>query len=595
MRKKFVQIVAVILIFTMMSGTHAIAGPLLGGTNSFDNNIPDWLNPEPSFPSQTIVPTVPSIDVPGNLFDPSQNIPGAVSQKTISVGLYFGTDTLPAANLQNYTGAGFRFGILNNGTYTQIGFTDRTKISVLKTQNLFYSDNLPDGGYGYSDQISSDIVVGCFHLELNQSFNSYEEAYAVSQSVGGFPAWINGAFVVRIGAFSSKEEAERAAFGRPDVLIKGTSSYGMTIVETGSSLPLFQFDGSAGCSQMVVKPGLDDNIKSVTWFKGYRYFGSFRYERDESGNLAVVNLVDIEDYVNCVISREMNDSWPLEALKAQAVAVRTYALTCTGHSTFDICYNEHCQAYYGMGSTGENTTRATAETAGMYARYNGELIRAFYYSSNGGATENCENVWTSSFPYLQGVIDPYEALVESEIKNYHWTVTYTGQQLAERLNKVNSEYNCAEVVDVRVTQFTPTGNVYSVMIVDRTGKTIEIKKDKIRTHLALKSLRFTLGDQGDGYSLAGGGSLQALNFAWVLNGDGTREQIRSNSAYAITENGIQEIVPSQSVNNNGVFTFTGTGNGHNLGMSQWGAKAMANQGYTFDQILNFYYTGIEIY
>lgn len=518
------------------------------------------------------------------------------SNELVRVGLYYDSNALPGANLQNYAGAGagFRFGFMSEDAFIQLGYTTEAAISMLKAQNVYYTNNLPEGGYGYTDQPLSDIVVGCYHLQVAGTYGSFEEAWTAASMVGGFPAWINGEYQVRIGAYTTKEEALMASGGRPDLTVVGTSSYGITVVITGTTTPVFQFDGY-GNFELTVKPGLDDMVKTITHFKGYRYYGSFCYSRN-GGNLTVVNLVPMNDYINCVISCEMSDSWPVEALKAQAICARSYAETRVGHSSsgFDLCNTVHCQAYTGMSRTGANTAQAAEETEGQYLWYNGNVVEAVYHSSDGGATDNCENVWYEALPYLRGVIDPYEALVEDKIPNYHWTKTYTGKELQERLALY--EYESGEIVDVRITQTTEYGNVYSVELTDRYGKVTTVKKGDVRSVLGIPSIRFTTGDTGDGYYLADGGSVGSHGQVWVMDGNGNLVAMNISSAYAITGSGVETVAKTEAPSaNDGTFTFTGSGKGHNLGMSQWGAYAMALEGYSYIDILNFYYAGIEIY
>lgn len=516
----------------------------------------------------------------------------------VRVGLFYDSNALPGANLQNYSGAGsgFRFGFMSGDAFVQLGYTEQEAISMLKAQNVYYTNSLPEGGYGYTDQPLSDVVVGCYHLQLMGSYRTFEEAQATALMVGGFPAWINGEYQVRIGAYPTKEEAVMASIGRPDLTVVGTSSFGITVVITGTTTPIFQFDGDlTGNIELTVKPGLDDMVKTITHFKGYRYYGSFCYSR-YGGNLTVVNLVPMNDYINCVISCEMDNSWPVEALKAQAICARSYAETRTGHASsgFDLCNTVCCQAYTGMSRTGANTAQAAEETAGQFLWYNGNVVEAVYHSSDGGATDDCENVWYEALPYLRGVIDPYEALVEDKISNYHWTKTYTGKELQERLALY--DYESGEIVNVRITQTTEYGNVYSVELTDRYGKVTTIKKGSVRSVLGIPSIRFTTGDTGEGYYLADGGSVGSYSQIWVMDGNGNLVPMNISSAYAITGSGVETVARDNTPStNNGTFTFTGTGKGHNLGMSQWGAYAMAMQGYSYIDILNFYFTGIEIY
>lgn len=512
---------------------------------------------------------------------------------TVRIGLYYGSGALAGANLQNYAGTGYRFGFTSGDTFVELGYTYETAISMVKAQNVYYTSSLPSGGYGYTDQVQTDIVVGCYHL-LYGRYSSFEEAQYAADAVGGFPAWIDGEYQVRIGAYPTKQDAVAVSGG---LNVVGTSSCGITVVVTGTAEPIFQYDGaSAGVPELTVAPSVDASVKAITYFKGYRYYGSFCYSRS-GGNLTVVNQVSMNDYIDCVISCEMSDSWPVEALKAQAVCARSYAATRTGHASsgFDLCSTECCQAYTGMSRTGANTAQAAEETQGLYLRYRGSIVEAVYHSSDGGATENCENVWYEALPYLRGVEDPFEAYVASQISNYYWTKTYTGAELQQRLALY--DIDCGEIVDVRITQTTATGNVYSVELTDVYGKVTTVTKGNVRSVLGLPSIRFTTGGSaGDGFYLADGSTVSQTGQVWTVDGNGNLVSVSMSAAYAITGSGMEAVSQTQtSAAQDGVFTFTGTGKGHNLGMSQWGAYSMAQLGYTYEEILQYYYTGIEIY
>ena len=111
--------------------------------------------------------------------------------------------------------------------------------------------------------------------------------------------------------------------------------------------------------------------------------------------------------------------------------------------------------------------------------------------------------------------------------------------------------------------------------------------------LGLKTIRYTVSGGGDGFNLADDQVLQSLHGVWTLDGSGQLVQMGSSTVYAVTADGVQAVEGSDA--SAGTFVFDGAGSGHNLGLSQWGAYAMAKQGFTFDQILKFYYTGIEIH
>ena len=374
---------------------------------------------------------------------------------------------------------------------------------------------------------------------------------------------------------------------------------GIEVTETGSGRVLY----SCTDSTLGVMP-LDDRGDPITWFKGYRYRGGFEYTCS-NGGIQVVNVVDLEDYVKGVVPHEMNGSWPLEALKAQAVCARTFACRSTKHASygFDVCATIDCQVYNGVSTSTDLSDRAVEETAGECLWYDGELIEAVYHSSDGGATEDAENVWGGEVPYLLGKEDPYES--RTTIPNYSWTVTYTAEELTWVLQ--NSGYNIGDVVDVYVTERSALGNVTELVFVDSRGKTLTVTGQACSTAFYsttlgknVPSLRFTVSGGsggGSGYSVNGSATLDTLEGAAVLSGGGTLSTLGDGTYSAVTSSGTVTLKDSGTVSSGSgdVFVITGTGNGHNVGMSQYGAKAMAELGYAYDEILHFYYTDVDIW
>lgn len=527
---------------------------------------------------------------------------------TVQVGLYYGSNAVSSANLQNAVGNGYRVGYMNEERQFQcLGYLDEIDVSVIKTENLYYGTK--DGYTCYFDDISSQIAVGKYSILINTEIASFEETVAIIQSTeekGYFPAWIEGVWQIRYGSFTNEVAAQTVADAMGGTVVSA-SGYGVSVVHRGTSDILFQFDDGSNHS-LAVAPGADDYEQNVTWLKGNKYYGIFQYRRLSSGgNITISNFVSIDDYASCVASREMSSSWPMEALKAQTVCARSYyyqAVSTHRHKSqgFDICNTTHCQVYYGMASANERTAQASAETAELSLWYEGEPAEIFYYSSNGGASEDCKNVWVADRPYLTGVVDPYEGTIADKISGYHWSVTYTASELTELLHKKGYAVG-ANVVDLQVTELTPMGNVKRITFTLDNGKTQSFSKDNVRIFLGVKSIRYTISASQtteNVYVVDEGDSLSTLAGAYVLSGDGSVSQI-TEDVYVITSNGV-ELLSAQSVaeqtgtaENETVFTITGSGYGHNVGMSQWGAYAMAQLGYTFEDILKFYFTGIEIY
>lgn len=525
----------------------------------------------------------------------------AVTNGMVKVGLKFGSDALFSANLENDEGSGYYFGFFDDSrTFHTLGDTDETTISMTASGNIYIGSS---GAYYDTVPISSYTVMGKYHIQTG-SFASFDAAYsAASAYSGGYPAYISGGYVVRIGCYASESEAASAMnqLGVSGSVIAGSST-GVMITVTKTSTVLFEFDNQGAQSLGVLPQGSNP----ATWFKGYRYRGGFQYDRVTGGYINVLNVVDLESYVKGVIPYEMSGTWPEEALKAQAVCARTYACGQTKHLSsygFDVCNTTDCQVYYGIGNSTALSDAAVESTAGQLIYYNGSTIgvNAVYFSCDGGATENAENVWGSAVNYLIGKQDPYEAM--TTIPNYSYSVSYTSSQLTWVLQ--NSGYSIGTIADVYVSAWTDMGNVYKVTFVDTTGKTLTVKGEKCRTAFYsttysknVRSMRFQIsgGSGGSGYNINGAASLSSLDGISVISGSGTIGTLGSSSLHVITSSGTSALSSgtTSSSGSSGTFTITGTGNGHNVGMSQYGACAMAQQGDSYLDILDFYYTNVTI-
>ncbi len=537
----------------------------------------------------------------------------AVENNVVKVGLRYESSAMFSANLENAVGEGYEFGYYGEDRrFNALGRTDETAISMTAAGTIYmdgsgvYSSTVPAGGYR---------SMGSWHVQL-EGYGSYEEAASAAASAGGWPAWIDYAFVVRVGCYGSRGEAEDAGLGGRAVQ---SSSTGVLVTRTRTTDILFEFDCGGDLALGVQPDGW--GREASTWFRGYKYAGGFEYPRSAGGNLKVVNVLDLEDYVKGVVPYEMGGGWPLAALEAQAVCARTFVCGHAKHlksQGFDVCATQDCQVYCGRGS-GTNAPTDTSDlavdnTAGLCIYYQDELVQdAVYHASDGGATEDGANVWGTETGYLKGKLDPYEA--QTSVPNNSYSVTYTAAELSWILDQKG--YSVGTVRDAYVSEYTPVGNVSKVTFVGSAG-TKTFSGEACRTIFysstykkSVTSMRFDINGGGrgtvmtsSGISLTGGGTLASLDGAEVISGDGERTVLQGTAAAAATASGVTAVTgnvtasapPASSgpKNNNGTFTVTGTGNGHNVGMSQYGAKAMAELGYEFRSILEFYYTGITI-
>ena len=549
----------------------------------------------------------------------------------VRVGLAYGSGALVNANLENNTGygSGYRMGYFDDDLdFVELAWTDEdeTQITMVKTQNTWVN------GTSYSNSDNGGDVIGCYHVLVESGYRSYEQAAADAQEYrDGFVAWIDGDYQVRAGSYTSRQEAEDAAQSLGGT-VAGTSSYAVNVTRTGTAEILFQFDGGDDLA-LGVMPDVTGADAVRTWFKGYRYYGGFRYERIGGGDLTVVNIVDLETYIKGVVPYEMSSSWPLEALKVQAVCARSYAyinIHSGKHTSyhFDVCNTTDCQAYYGAGTNSssyqatERTDQAVDETAGEYAWYDGQVIEAFYSSSHGGASESVYNVWGTSleqYPYLCGVEDPYEADMASKNSYSSWTVSYTSSELVQRLE--NYGYDASSGIESLTLTYSDLGNVIQVRVNYRDGGSDTIRPSSMRSVFGISSIRFTVNGQaassgsgttsssGGGLTANGSTSLDSQGTYTVISGSGSLSQAGLDGLYAISGSG--SITPAEDAASGGgsgtdtptgtqvtvsgsSYSFQGSGNGHQLGLSQYGAWAMAERGFTYEEIIEFYYPGTYV-
>ncbi len=242
--------------------------------------------------------------------------------------------------------------------------------------------------------------------------------------------------------------------------------------------------------------------------------------------LTAVNHVNLEHYLYSVLGAEMNPNWPQEALKAQAVAARSFALYKTatsGNTVYDVGDTTSWQVYKGLETEGQGTHLAVDATAGQVMTYGGKVILAAFHSSSGGHTENVEDVWTQPLAYLRGVSD-----YDQGAPVYKWTKSFSRGELSGKISGVGS------VTSMIPERTTPQGRVITMRVQGSRG-TRRISGNDLRSALGLKSTLITVNPTGNG------------------------------------------------------FVVSGRGYGHGLGLSQWGAHNLAAQGVNYQQILGHYY------
>lgn len=549
---------------------------------------------------------------------------------TLRIGLNWGNTAVASTNLQNEAGAGsgFEFGYYDTShNFTPVATTAETRISVMIDHNMQWN---PGGAFsgqyesrGVGMPAAGSIAVGYIHWRINSGRTTLAAALTdISGISDGFIRYSadsgGGNFIPMYGNYTSDAVANAARRSTAHTRDVGTART-ITVSRTGSNLVLFEFDNSANTSRMFgIRP--INHARPSTHNRGERYFGGFRFERRVPEAMTVVNIVNIEDYVQGVIPYEMSNTWPLEALKAQAICARTYAMrTLNKHSAhgFDLCTEMDCQVYRGRRAANATTDRAVNETTGMYVTHNGVLAETLYVSSHGGGSENNENIWAGTpRPYLRGVLDNYEDRVAHRISNYNWTHTLSQATVTQRVRNAGHP-NASNIVSMHVSLYSATGNVVSVNMTDANGRnyTFSRRAGLQAAFGAIRSQRFNIGSVtwqqgGSVFANAPAQSISTSQYQ-VISGsaDGTVSTSTVTGALVAIDGsgtggthrdviavggGSRPISGAPTGPVNGNFILTGRGWGHSLGMSQWGAFSQAELGRTAEQIIRHYYTGVQV-
>jgi len=252
-----------------------------------------------------------------------------------------------------------------------------------------------------------------------------------------------------------------------------------------------------------------------------------------SGKLHVLNRVDIEDYLRSVVPAESYSSWPIETLKAQAIAARTYAYYQKLHRTgraYDVRADTYDQMYGGVDRETKRTDKAVRETAGMVLTHGGKPILSQYTANSGGHTADAGAVFGTPKPYLVAHADP--ASLKGKMAS--WKRSYSTAEIVKALRKIGVD--ASGLIGIEPAMTGPSGRLVKVRLHHAKGTTV------VRTRTTLASSRV----------------LKLPEVLMNVEKQGDR------------------------------YIFNGRGHGHGVGYSQWGAAELGKQ-MNFERILSFYY------
>ena len=334
-------------------------------------------------------------------------------------------------------------------------------------------------------------------------------------------------------------------------------------------LTLAPDDARFAAGRILVRPaGEGEEIRVESLERGCgipSYAGVIEVFSSEEG-MAVINELSLDQYLCKVVPSEMPASYEMEALKAQAVCARSYAVRQMGDYAYPE-YKAHVNdstefQVYNNSYTAESSSQAVIETAGQVVRYQGDIATTYYYSTSCGKTTNME-AWGSApnegNAYLQSVpVCGDTGDYEKELPWYHWRAEISAETLAGLIGGYANK-NLGTLESVEVTKRGP-GEVALELTAVGTEGTVKVEtENKIRT---------ALGGAGD--------------------------QITKNDGQTVES---QRLLPSaffSITNQDGIYIIEGGGYGHGIGMSQNGANEMAKNGKTYKEILELFYQGVTV-
>lgn len=522
-------------------------------------------------------------------------------------------------------------------------------------------------------------VAGPWAVEAGP-FASQAEAAAAAESIGnaGMDAFVTLkphnnqiGYVVRIGqekdssSLASIQQAAAAAGGFTVRVPAASEQYAVLRHDMTANKPVTLYAiPASGKVVLRTDPQEAGGIQVVERFKR-TYRGSM--EISAYGNsLAVINEVDLEQYLYSVVGTEVGSGWPAEAQKAQAVTARSYALA--GGMGFKIAHvvdTTVSQAYYGIGAENDNSTAGVDATKGEVLTYNGKIIRALFSSNAGGITADAAEAWGNQDPRMaSAAVSPDSGPQKGKMEWYR-IVTPSGDTgyVREDLAVDSSQKNEAGIAQLRITSdgatlrskpsvdgtavarlsvgtlaaslgkvpevtvyswieepFTPERLLTSLNKRAKTPiagplKTLEVsRRGPSGRAIELKANGVTVAiDDPDNFRSALGGirstlfDIEETGRMTIEDGDGNVRELpmEAGSLQVVGAEGIRTVTEGNLVvlDGNGEvravtagpqFVISGKGWGHGVGMSQWGARGMAEEGYDYQSILKYYYKNVMI-
>jgi stage II sporulation protein D len=523
--------------------------------------------------------------------------------REVRIGLFFSHEQRKIEKAVSYFGIGAESGIqvgsLENNS-TKVLFSNDTQYSLfIRKDAYFIKQNTLYTEYDPSQQ--ADIqgeIIGPFHVQIGGNYQDFASANTKAQEIKGkgvlaYPVYC-GVWQVWTGFYTSQNDAQFDITGNiTNKLGQGTydvvnSSENRIVIMSNREDVVMLYASDTGTLQILPD---SSNEPLATIVDGVKYRGTIEIRRLKESDMTVINVLPLEEYLYGVIPCEIYSNSHPEALKAQAVASRTYVVKNYNKYVslgFNMCNTVYSQVYRGFSVEKATANKAVDDTRGKIVMYEQNPASVYYFSSSGGMTEDCRNVWSGSYPYLVNVEDAYE---KGTSWNYTWQTAFSDEEVKAILE--GKEYNSGDILGINITDRSIAGRAVRVEIIGSL-ESIVFEKEKCRTMLdSLHSQWYDISTDSD-VSVLGNPENRIIQ-------PGGQKVMTSQGLKTITSEPGRNITIIGANNNKRTVTvvpktyiFTGKGWGHAVGMSQEGAKGMAEAGFTYEEILMHYFPGTRI-
>ncbi len=558
--------------------------------------------------------------------------------KLIRVALMYGTNV--TTGFETVADYGFAVNLVNrldDLTHEFLWELPETKVSCVVDANLSKS------AMTYSKTADPSMaVIGGWHTEIDCDL-TFEEAVELvweleeildELDIYAIPSYIDGAYRIRAGHFSSAADAEDIAMELceylPDyeITVASPTNTAVSVVDPTTDRILFEYDDGDRTALGLTPLDTPDGERAYLMTPAKKlYDGVFMFRRYISGSIDGVSLTDIiplGEYIKGVLPYEISSSWPLEAQKAFAICVRSFTLASVRHeSTYqaDLCNTAHCQVYNGRTRITDVVEQAVDETEGLVMTYGNKIVTAYYSAATGGVTVGVDDAWGGApQPYLVAVETPWEIFTNHS--HGAWQVEVSPAELCTYLRTTKGYASLkGEIVDISIDKLAKNSTyVYQITFTDSYGTKVTVKTtDGVRTALSkyVNSSNFVVGKGSVEAEITEFVTVSAKN-ATVRTDSGNMSLTDTDKLRVLTANGYYDtsldnktvlsakgkvkldetssITKTETVyaSNKNNFIFVGKGWGHGVGLSQIGVRDLAKLGYEATTILEKYFTDIDI-